>query len=129
MAQPDYDGSHDTILTYAAMAGQLTEDASNATWRPEEGESIDWIVATIQSKVGQNSDSTKVELDCEGAYVLIWLSPVLLQEFKKQRIQIGDTIGIQYFGPKVAEKSGREFKNYAVKVFIRGAATGDAIPF
>ena len=129
MAQPDHDGSHDTILTYAAMAGQHTKDASNATWRPEEGESIAGIVATIPAEVGQNSDSPKVELDCEGAYVLIWLSTVLLQEFKKQRIQIGDTIGMQYFGRTVAEKSGREFKSYAVKVFTRGAATGDAIPF
>lgn len=115
--------------TWSEMAQELEENASTF-WKPEvEGASIAGKILTVEENAGKNADSILVELETEDKMTVgVWLSTVLEREWQRQKPEIGDVIGIKYFGRKTG-KSGHEYKSFALKVFQRGEGFEDDLPF
>lgn len=104
---------------YETETGSLTPSRFN-TWKPEAGDSIVGEVVALEPNKGKNSDSTVAEIvDGKGEQHSVWLSAVLLGEFQRQRIRVGDVVGIKFLGRETNPKSGREYKSYGLKIFER----------
>ena len=115
--------------TWNEQAAQMPEPGSNV-WKPEPGESRAGRVTSISSGKGKQGNSTLASFtEQDGAPFSVWLNTVLLDEFEKQQISVGDVVAIKYFGIKTGE-SGRDYKCFGVSVLERASRQhDDDIPF
>jgi hypothetical protein len=80
---------------------------------PDDGKELTGTLLQVDEDVGTYG-SKLYHIETEGGLSAVWGSQVL--DRRLQRVNIGDEIKIVYKGIRTSEKSGREYKDFAVLV-------------
>lgn len=91
------------------------KEQQSGVWHPEEGDILEGRVTEIGNTITANGDAKYAHIETEQGKVTVFLNSVLQKQFEQEKVDIGDTIGIEFLG-KVKSRKGKnkEYFNYLV---------------
>jgi hypothetical protein len=106
------------------LLGQL-EETYPPSWQFKEAGNETIVGKLVAQRVAMVPDRDTSELQerliailesDSGHKATVWMTSVLMSQFSRERVAIGDRVAIKYEGLKSPESGGRDYHNFTVRV-------------